>query len=74
MLGSKSVAERASGIFADFSTYAVLSVGFAVTLTMLAFSFESTTSLVHLMPVPLSVSVLVMTAIAGVELAQKSDN
>lgn len=64
--------DEPSGIFADFSIYAVVSVGFAVAATMLFFSFESTTSLLGLRPVPLSVSVLVMASVAGAELAQRS--
>ena len=61
-----------SGIFADFSIYAVVSTGFAVALTMLFFSFDAATSLIGLRPAPLSVSALVMAAVAGAELAQKS--
>lgn len=61
-----------SGIFADFSIYAVVSTGFAVALTMLFFSFDATASLIGLHPAPLSVSSLVMAAVAGAELAQKS--
>lgn len=61
-----------SGIFADFSIYAVVSTGFAVALTMLFFSFDATASLIGLHPAPLSVSALVMAAVAGAELAQKS--
>lgn len=61
-----------SGIFADFSIYAVVSTGFAVALTMLFFSFDATASLIGLYPAPLSVSALVMAAVAGAELAQKS--
>lgn len=62
---------ESSGIFADFSVYAVVSVGFSVALTLLFFSFEATTSLVNLHAVPLSVSSLVMAAVAGTEAAQK---
>ena len=61
-----------SGIFADFSIYAVVSTGFAVALTMRFFSFDATASLIGLHPAPLSVSALVMAAVAGAELAQKS--
>ncbi|MBP3662425.1 MAG: hypothetical protein J6J25_04895 [Bacteroidales bacterium] len=67
-----SDAEEPSGMFADFSIYAVISVGFSVALTLLFFSLESTTSLVGLVPVPLSVSALMIAAVAGTELAQKS--
>ena len=65
-------ADEPSGMFADFSIYAVVAVGFSVALVLLFFSFELTTSVVGLVPVPLSVSMLVMSAVAGVELAQKS--
>ena len=61
-----------SGMFADFSIYAVVSAGFAVALTMLFFSFDAAASLIGLRPAPLSVSALVMAAVAGAELAQKS--
>lgn len=61
-----------SGIFVDFSIYAVVSTGFAVALTMLFFSFDAATSLIGLRPAPLSVSALVMAAVAGAELVQKS--
>ena len=64
--------DEPSGIFADFSIYAVVSVGFSVALTLLTFSFDATASLFGLVPVPLSVSMLVMSAVAGSELAQKS--
>ena len=61
-----------SGVFADFSIYAVVSVGFSVAATMLFMSFDKTTSLLDLCPVPLSVSTLVAASVAGTELAQKS--
>ena len=62
-----------SGIFADFSIYAVVSVGFAVALTLIMFSFDATTSAIGLCAVPLPVSALTVAAIWGVELAQKSE-
>ena len=61
-----------SGMFADFSIYAVVSVGFSVAVTLLFFSFETTASSVGLCPVPLSVSSLVLSAVAGAEVAQRS--
>ena len=61
-----------SGIFADFSIYSVVSVGLAVALTLLFFSFDRTAALIHLSPAPLSVSALVMAAVAGSEVAQRS--
>ena len=72
MLSNRAEIEKRSSIFADFSIYAVLSVGLAVTGTLLLFSFDATASLAHLSPVPLSASVLVMAAIGGVETAHKS--
>jgi DNA-binding NarL/FixJ family response regulator len=71
-LSRRNRAENSSGIFADFSIYSVLSVGLAVVATLLFFSFEKTTSWVHLVSVPLSASTLVMAAVGGVELAQRS--
>ena len=68
----KRLFDEPSGIFADFSVYAVVSVGFAVALTVLFFSFDATSSLIGLHAVPLSVSSLVMAAVAGTETAQKS--
>ena len=61
-----------SGVFADFSIYAVVSVGFSVAATMIFFSFDKTASLLYLSPIPLSVSTLVAASVAGTELAQKS--
>jgi len=68
----KTQNEEITGIFADFSIYAVISVGLATASSMLFFSFDSTTSLIGLSPAPLSVSSLVTAAIAGVEVSQKS--
>ena len=72
MLSNRAEIEKRSSIFADFSIYVVLSVGLAVTGTLLLFSFDATASLAHLSPVPLSASVLVVAAIGGVETAHKS--
>ena len=60
--------EEASGNYADFSIYAVLSAGYAVTFTLLLFSFD----VIGLKPVPLSVGSLVFASIAGVEVVKKS--
>ena len=60
------------GPFADFSIYAVVSVGLSVAVVMMFFSFKTATSLIGLAPVPLSVTSLVISAIAGVETAQKT--
>lgn len=60
------------GVYSDFSVYAVVSTGAAVAITMLLFSFDSVTSLVGLLPVPLSVPSLMISAIAGTELVQKN--
>jgi DNA-binding NarL/FixJ family response regulator len=50
----------------------VLSVGLSVSAVLIFFSFEYTASLLALTPAPLSVSSLVMAAVAGVELAQRT--
>ena len=63
---------ESSVVFADFSTYAVVSVGLSVAVTMLFFSMETTTSLIGLCPVPLSASALVMASVAGVQFAQRT--
>jgi DNA-binding NarL/FixJ family response regulator len=68
----KDMRAESSGIFADFSIYAVLSVGLSVAVTLLFFSFDQTASLIMMSPVPLSVSALVMAAVAGSEVAQRS--
>lgn len=68
----RNTEDDVSGLFADFSIYAVVSVGFSVVLTMLFFSFKGTTSAVGLSPVPLSVSSLVFAAVSGAEIAQRS--
>ena len=72
ILKRRAGSEEMSGMFADFSIYAVVSVGLATVLTLIFFSFDQTTSMLHLSPVPLSASMLVMAAVAGVEVAQKS--
>ena len=64
--------DEPSGTYADFSIYAVVSVGLAVAFVLMFFSFESTASAIGLSPVPLSVSSLVFSSIAGAEVAQKS--
>lgn len=68
----KRLSEEPSGMFADFSVYAVVSVGFAVAITILFFSFDATASLIGLHAVPLSVSSLVMAAVFGTETAQNT--
>ena len=69
---SKAQSDEPSGIFSDFSIYAVVSVGLSVAATLIYFSFDATTSLLGLSPVPLAVSTIVISAIAGAEIAQKS--
>ena len=64
--------EDSSVVFAEFSIYSVLSVGLSVAATLLFFSFDVTTHLIHMLPAPLSVSALVMAAVAGSETAQRS--
>ena len=68
----KPQSDEPSGIFADFSIYTVLSVGFSVAAVLIYFSFDVSTSLIGLYPVPLPVSSIVFSAIAGAEVAQKS--
>lgn len=64
--------DEPSGTFADFSIYAVVSVGLSVAFTMIFFSFDCTTAFIGLSPVPLSASSLVIAAVAGAETAQKA--
>lgn len=52
--------------------YAVFSIGLSVSLTLLFFSFVTTTSFIGLCPIPLSVTSLVFASVAGTEVAQKS--
>ena len=68
----KPQSDEPSGIFADFSIYTVLSVGFSVAAVLMYFSFDVSTSLIGLYPVPLPVASIVFSAIAGAEVAQKS--
>ena len=69
---SKERDVESSGVFSDFTIYAVVSVGFAAAVSMIFFSFGATTSLIGLYPVPLSVSSLAVAAVAGVEAVQKT--
>lgn len=61
-----------AGRFSDFSIYSILSIGLSVAVVLTFFSFEGLAGLLGLCPVPLSVSSLVLSAIAGCELAQRS--
>ena len=61
-----------AGRYADFTIYAVLSVGYAVTVTLLFFSFEASAGLLGLRPVPLSVGSIVFASISGVEFIKKA--
>ena len=63
--------DESAGKFGDFSTYTVISVGFAVAIVLLLFSFEETVGLLGLCPVPLAVSTLMMAAIAGAEVVNR---
>lgn len=69
---NKDLNADGSGIFADFSIYAVVSVGLSVAMTLLFFSFDRTSSFIYMAPVPLSVSALVVAAVGGAEVAQRS--
>lgn len=64
--------DEGARMYGDFSIYSVLAVGFAVSLTLLVFSFRSTTGFLGLVPTPLSTGALVLAAIAGTEVAQRS--
>ena len=68
----QSEKEDYSTLFAEFSIYSVVSVGLSVAATLLFFSFDVTTHLIYMSPVPLSVSALVMASVAGAETAQRS--
>ena len=69
---SQSGNEDYSALFAEFSIYSVVSVGLSVALTLLFFSFDATTRIIYMSPIPLSVSALVMASVAGAETAQRS--
>ena len=69
---TQPVGEDYSALFAEFSIYSVVSVGLSVAATLMFFSFDVTTNLVYMAPAPLSVSALVMAAVAGSEAAQRS--
>ena len=68
----QSASEDYSALFAEFSIYSVVSVGLSVAVTLLFFSFDATTRIIYMSPVPLSVSALVMASVAGAETAQRS--
>ncbi len=65
--------EEASGNYADFSIYAVISVGYSVAVTLILFSFTKTTSFIGLSPASLPVASLIAAAIFGFELAHKTE-
>ena len=64
--------DDSSVVFAEFSIYSVVSVGLSVAVTLLFFSFDATTRIIYMSPIPLSVSALVMASVAGAETAQRS--
>ena len=68
----QSASEDYSALFAEFSIYSVVSVGLSVAVTLLFFSFDATTRIIYMSPIPLSVSALVMASVAGAEAAQRS--
>ena len=68
----QSASEDNSALFAEFSIYSVVSVGLSVAATLLFFSFDATTRIIYMSPIPLSVSALVMASVAGAETAQSS--
>ena len=65
--------EDASGSYADFSIYAVISVGYSVAVTLILFSFTRTTSFIGLSPASLPVASLIVSAIFGFELAHRTE-
>ena len=65
--------EEPSGNYADFSIYAVISVGYSVAVTLILFSFTKTTSFIGLSPASLPVASLIAAAIFGFELAHKTE-
>lgn len=65
--------EETSGDYADFSIYAVISVGYSVAVTLILFSFTGTTSFLGLSPASLPVASLIAAAIFGFELAHKTE-
>ena len=65
--------DDASGNFADFSIYAVISVGYSVALTLILFSFTKTTSFLGLCPASVPVASLIVAAVLGFELAHKTE-
>ena len=71
-LVGQSASEDYSALFAEFSIYSVVSVGLSVAVTLLFFSFDATTRIIYMSPIPLSVSALVMASVAGAETAQRS--
>ena len=68
----QSASEDYSALFAEFSIYSVVSVGLSVAVTLLFFSFDATTRIIYMSPIPLSVSALVMASVAGAETVQRS--
>ena len=68
----QSASEDYSALFAEFSIYSVVSVGLSVAATLLFFSFDASTRIIYMSPIPLSVSALVMASVAGAETAQRS--
>lgn len=60
------------GCYSDFTIYSVIAVGLASAFTLFFFSFEASASLIGLVPVPLSVGSLVVAAVGGASLGQKT--
>lgn len=61
--------DHTAGKYGDFSIYSVITIGYSVALTFLLFSFDI---IPGLDPVPLAAGPLVLSAIAGCEVAQKN--
>lgn len=60
------------GCYSDFTIYSVIAVGLASSFALFFFSFETSASLVGLAPVPLSVGSVVIAAVGGASLGQKT--
>lgn len=67
----RTESDESTGKYGDFSIYTILASGFAVSATMILFSFEAVTGRFGLLPAPLSVGSLMLAAMAGAEVVQK---
>lgn len=61
-----------SGKFADFTIYTVLTTGLSVSVTVLFFTFDFTSGLFGMSPVPVSVCSVLLSAVLGAEIVRKN--